>query len=337
MTPRTPADPQAVLERARELAGSRDWTGLAGLARDLPADALRATPELGYLCADGLHRTGETAAALELATRIEPAVRALGDRRLALRLENLLGVVLFEEGRMDEAESRFGELLDDASRWGDDEFAARASNNLGVLANIRGHRELALTYYERALASYQRLGHLRGLAQTQYNLGISYRDLGHADDADAHYRQAIHFAGRSGSDDVAALVETERAALRIAAGDGRLADRWLGRAQKRFEALGDPVRRAEVLRVRAGAARARGQPDAARGHLEEALTVARTHANLLLRAEVQRDRGLLLRELGQPDAAREALLEAAEHFDRLGAAAEAARMRAEAGGGGVNG
>ena len=29
--------------------------------------ALRATPELGYLCADGLHRTGETAAALELA------------------------------------------------------------------------------------------------------------------------------------------------------------------------------------------------------------------------------------------------------------------------------
>lgn len=331
MEPLSPADSDARLERARALASARDWTGLARLAHELPGEALRDAPELGYLCADALHRVGETDAAVALATSIEPAVRRTGDRRLALRLENLMGVVSFEGGRTDEAEKRFEQLLDDASRWDDDEFAARASNNLGVLANIRGRRELALTYYERALAAYQRLGHLRGLAQTQYNLGITYRDLSRREDADAHYRRAIDFANRSGSEDVVALGETERAALRIAAGDGKLAERWLGKAQKRFEKLGDPVRRAEVLRVRASAARVRGQRELARAHLDEAFTVARAHSNLLLHAEVQRDRGLLLRDLDRADEARDALLDAAERFERLGATAEAEAARAAAG------
>ena len=327
-----PTDPAATLERARALAAAREWSALAALAATLAPDLLAEGAELGYLCADALNRTGQTAAAAAVANGVEAAVRRSGDRRLLLRLENLLGVIAFEAGDTALAEGRFAQLLEDAAGWGDDEFVARASNNLGVLANIRGQRELALTSYERALAAYQRLGHLRGLAQTHYNLGISYRDLTRLEEADTHYRRAIHFAGRSASEDVTALAETERAGLRIRSGDGSLADRWLAGAQQRFEQLGDPVRRAEVLRVRASAARLRGLREAARTHLEEALTVARAHSNLLLRAEVQRDRGTLLRELQEEEEARAALLDAAEHFARLGAEAEAAEARAAAGG-----
>lgn len=327
---RPPADAAAALERARALADARDWPALADVASELTSDVAEAAPEVSYLCADALNRTGETDRARALAAAAEPAIRRSGDRRLLLRLQNLLGVIAFEGGDTDEAATRFAELLDVASRWQDDEFAARASNNLGVVANIRGQRELALTYYERALAAYQRLGHLRGLAQTHYNLGISHRDLGRAEDADTHYRRAIRFAGRSGSQDVVALAETERAALRIRDGDGSLADRWLGNAQRRFEKLGDPVRRAEVLRVRASAARLRGDTTTAQEQLQEAFTVAQTHTNLLLRAEVQRDRGFLLRELRLIDEARLALLDAAQHFERLGADAEAAAARSAA-------
>ena len=325
-----PTDSAASLERARALAATRDWTALAALAGGISPSALDEAPELGYLCADALNRTGATDRARMLAAAVEPAIRRAGDRRLLMRLQNLLGVIAFEAGETDQAESFFAQLLDDASRWQDDEFAARASNNLGVLANIRGRRELALTSYERALAAYQRLGHLRGLAQTHYNLGISYRDLGRLEDADAHYRRAIHFAERSASEDVVALAETERAGLRIRAGDGTLADRWLGNAQNRFEKLGDPVRRAEVLRVRASAARLRGQSDAARAHLDEAFAVASAHSNLLLHAEVQRDRGSLLRELQLEEEARAALLDAADQYGRLGADEEEAAVRAEA-------
>jgi tetratricopeptide (TPR) repeat protein len=331
LDPRSASDPAETLEQARSLAAARDWAGLAALTQALPQEQLRAAPELGYLCADALHRTGMALAALDLAQAVAPALRAGGDRRATLRLQNLIGAILYEAGRLDEAEHHFSALLDDATRWQDDEFVARASNNLGVLANIRGQREVALTCYERALAAYQRLGHMRGLAQTQYNLGISYRDLGQAEEADARYRKAIHYASRSGSEDVVALGETERAALRIAAGDGSLAEQWLGRAQLRFETLGDPVRRAEVLRVRAGAARVRGEASAARQHLEEAFGVAVSQTNLLLRAEVQRDRGLLLLELGMADEARAALLDAAESYERMGAAAEADAVRGAAG------
>lgn len=327
MAPNSPVDLAATLERARKLAEARDWASLAALARETPSDALGQAPELGYLCADALNRTGETDSARQLATVVEPAIRLAGDRRLLLRLRNLLGVIAFEAGEAGEAERHFAELLEDASRWQDDEFSARASNNLGVLANIRGRRELALTNYERALAAYQRLGHLRGLAQTHYNLGISYRDLGRTEEADAHYRKAIEFGGKSTSEDVIALAETERAGLRIRSGDGSLADRWLGNAQRRFESLGDPVRRAEVLRVRASAARLRGSIETAREHLEEAFGVARSHSNLLLLAEVQRDRGLLFRDLALAEESRVALLDAAEHFERLGAEDEAREAR----------
>lgn len=327
----SPSDLTTTLERARELAAARDWAALAELARETPSEALEQAPELGYLCADALNRTGATAAARTTARAVEPAIRRAGDRRLLLRLENLLGVIAFEAGESAEAERHFSELLENASRWQDDEFVARASNNLGVLANIRGRRDLALTYYERALAAYQRLGHLRGLAQTHYNLGISYRDLGRSEEADAHYRQAIDFAGRSASEDVIALAETERAELRIRSGDGSLADRWLGKAQRRFEKLGDPVRRAEVLRVRASAARLRGRIETARKHLEEAFAVARSHSNLLLLAEVQRDRGMLFRDLRLEEEARLALLDAADHFARLGADDEARAARQAAG------
>ena len=151
---RATPDPAEMLEQARSLAAARDWAALAALAGGLPPALALGTPELGYLCADALHRTGEIAAALALAETVEPALRAGGDRRLMLRHRNLLGAIHYEAGRMAEAEGEFSELLDDAVRWQDDEFAARAANNLGVLANIRGQRELALTFYERALAAH---------------------------------------------------------------------------------------------------------------------------------------------------------------------------------------
>ena len=330
MPPNLERERIGALERARHLADDRDWTALAAMARADMEDSAGTAPELGYLLADALNRTGDPLGARHLLERVEPAIVRSGDRRLRLRTGNLTGVIAFESGDVATAEERFADLLDTATRWGDAEFAARASNNLGVIANIRGQRELALTYYERALAAYQRLGHRRGLAQTHYNLGISYRDLGRTREADDHYSRAIDLAASSASHDVVALARTERAELRIRSGDLRLAERWLRDAQDRFESLGDPVRRAEVLRVRAAAARAGGQHAAARTLLDEAADVAGQHGNLLLAAEVARDRGRILAEQGYIDGAISAFHVASDAFARLGAADAAAAARADA-------
>lgn len=315
---------ELALGEARALAGERQWRVLAERGAALSQQELLATPELGYHCANAWMHTGGADRALELATLLEPRIAGNGDRRLALQLVNLIGVLLFEAGRTADAEGRWAELLDRASEWKDDNFVARASNNLGVLANLRGDRERALNYYQRALASYQRLGYIRGLAQTHYNLGLTYRELRFADEADTHYDRAIRYGLKAESDDVIALAESDRGLLCVQTGDPRKGEAFARRARRRFERIGDPVRTAESLRVLAVAARALGRLDDASRLLDDALRSARAHANLLLLAEVQRDRGLLLRDLGDSAGARAALLEAVDDFARLGAQAASA-------------
>jgi hypothetical protein len=81
------------------------------------------------------------------------------------------------------------------------------------------------------------------------------------------------------------------------------------------------------VRVLAAAARAAGRDDLAAVRLGEALSIAEAHADPLLRAEVQRDRGLLLRDGGLAEQARAALLDAADHFEIIGATTEAVAIR----------
>lgn len=315
------------LREARELAANRSWAQLAHLRVSTSSEDLHGCPELAYLLADALRRTGRLAEARPLAAAAEHGAVTSADTRLHLRAVNLVGMIAFETGSMAEAEARFTELLDRAAGAAEDEFAARASNNLGIVANLRHQYELALTSYQRALAAYHRLGYTRGLAQTSYNLGISYRDLGFADEADKHYSQAMQHATAAASEDVLALAETERALLRARAGDGELAESIGGRALRRLEEMGDPLGAANATRVLALAAHARGAIDLAMQRLDHALATTQTHQDLLLQAEIQRDRATMLLELGDSAEARVALASAITSFEQLGATADAEAAR----------
>ena len=315
------------LDEARALRASGRWPELVARAEAVAPDELFADPELAFLLAVGYRRTGQTARALELVQRVEPEVRRRGDRWLLLEVINLAGNALFESGRMDDAEMRYVELLETSGNWDDEEGKARAANNLGAVAQVRGRRDLALTSYQRALASYQRLGNLRGLAETHHNLGISYRDLGFDRDADAHFGRAVELGEQAGLEDVIALAEAERAALRVRWHDGRLATELARRALERFERIGDPTGAAQAIRILGLAALAQGDEGEGQTRLDEALEIARAHEDALLHAEVQRDRGMLLRDRGEGEAAREAFADAVDHFQQIGAAAEAEALR----------
>lgn len=316
-----------IADEIRALANRREWRAVAERASFIAPEDLVRDSETAFHYADALWHIGEHTRALALAEQIEPAVRRTGSRRLVLNLINVIGICLFLEGRTTEAEQRFAELLERSTRWGDPEFCGRASNNLGALANLRAEHEHALAYYQRAAAAYHQVGYLLGLAQTHHNLGLSYRDLGFLDDADAHFRRAIEFAGRADAEDVIALAESERALLRVGAGDAAIGEVLSARAMERFERCGDPLGRAEAMRVRAAAARAQGRDDDAAAWLDEVLSVAQPLGDALLVAEARRDRGILLRDQGRVREAREMFAQAAATFERLGAAGQAAEMR----------
>jgi hypothetical protein len=318
---------RALADEVRTLALRRDWSAVEARAGALDDAELFADEELAFHYADALWHLGRVPRALEVAERIEPAVRRRGGRRLVLHLLNVIGICLFRQGRGGDARARWAELLERASRWDDAEFVGRACNNLGMLANLAGHPGEALVLYERTMAAYGSIGFVHGLAQTHHNLALSYRDLGFRERADGHLRRAAALAGQVGLDDVVALAQCERAALRVGAGDAAVAEALAARAAERFARLDDPLGRAEALRVRAGAARAAGRPAAA-AWLDEALLVAAENVDPFLRAEVQRDRGELLAGLGQGAEARAALSEAVELFGRVGAVRELSAARA---------
>ena len=320
----------ALLEEARALARAREWGALARRLDGAGEAELFAEPEVAFLYADSLWRTGDPRRGIPIAERVLAAAGQRADRRLILRVLNVLGISLFHAGEMAAAEEVLGELLERASEWGEELFVARASNNLGMIENIRGQRHVALASYQRALAAYRRVGDQRGLAQTYYNLGITFRDLGFDGEADSHYRRAMELGEASRTEDVVGLAETERAMLRTRAGDGKLAGEMARRAVERFQNNSDPVGAANAVRVLAAAERAQGLADQAMAHLDQALEAARTHADALLHAEVQRDRGEMLRDRGDAAEARAAFTDAGEHFARIGAAAEAEAVRAMA-------
>lgn len=314
------------LDTARGFAEARDWRGLAAWGA-AAGDPETWEPEVAYLYADACRRTDDPATAARVLAALEPRVRAGGDRRLLLRTINLAGMIDFDAGRVLAAEGWFNRLLEAASDQGDDEFSARAANNLGIVSNLKGDRARALTLYTRALAAYQRIGLARGLAQTYHNLGISYRDLGFLSDADTSFRRAIDLGQSTGTEEVIAMAETERALLRARGGDPPLGAEMARRAYDRFERIGSSVGAAEALRVLAAAERAAGDDDAALGHLDQALGTANEHDDQLLKAEVQRDRGMLLRDRADRDGARAAFTEAAAAYDQTASLAEAAAIR----------
>lgn len=313
----------STLEEARRLAGERRWPDLAALACPVPDADLRAYPELAFLIADALRRVGQVERSTRLAAIATDGVARTGDGRLRLRIGNLTGMLHYDAGDLDQAQSAFELLLQYSTDAGDDEFAARASNNLGVIASVRGDRELALTAYQRAIASYQRLGHARGLAQTHYNLAIVYRDLGFARETEGNLALALRYASEGQHEDVAALVETERALLLASGGDGALAEKFADRALSTMRRLGDPLGAVNATRVLAVAASARGDSELAMKRLEEALAAIEPYPDLLLRAEIQRDRARLLLNAGDENAARDALNASLQGFEKLGAQREA--------------
>jgi tetratricopeptide (TPR) repeat protein len=321
--------PLPELREIRSLVSLRDWPAVAERLRGVPVEELLAEPELGFHYADACHRIGQAARAREIAESMEPRVLRLGDRALYLALVNVIGIAHFGSGDMERADARFGALLEYAAAWGNEEFAARAANNLGIIANLRGRSDEALTYFQRALASYARVGSGRGLAQTHHNLGIVYRDLGHLPEADGHLREALDFATAAESEDVVALAESEMANLKLRGGDSALARSLARRALQRFERLADPLGCAEARRVLATADEASGRLPEALQELERSLAAASAHDEPLLRAEVQRDRGRILAARGERQAALEAYLDAARHFDAIGARADAAAARAD--------
>jgi tetratricopeptide (TPR) repeat protein len=325
----SPSDESALLLELRALAQRGRHRDVLGRLEALSADTLERRTVYALLAAEAHGRLGAHGEAERWTQAALAIARARGERHAELRARNYQGAIALERGDVEAAEPHFAAALELARTLEDHAAQARCLNNLGIIANLRGDPQAALASYHLALAAYQQAGLVRGMAETQHNIGISWRELGDYTRALAAAEEAVRLVEQQVRDEaLSAQAIAGRAELHLLQGDPELAAAELALAAAAYERLQHPVGLAEVWRLQAGVARARGDVPAAATLLARAAEVARGQGSAHTLAEIERDLGAALEASGDAAAARGARQRALTLYERLGAK-QAARTLAQ--------
>lgn len=303
----------------RELMQDGRFAEALAAFRDLPQLVVARRPDAQLLAATAATRLGDLGTAEDLAGGALDQFHARGDDDGRLRALNLLGVVYFERGRMQDAERVLAEALRLANHLGDSLLAARANNNLASALHLRGRPDEALGLYRGALLAYQRLGDRRGAAESYYNLGLIFRQLGDWRNAEDATGAALRHAELVGERGLLALATTGRAELMVERSQFGQARRELDRAEEWAEEAGDEIGAADIKRVRALAGLRGRDYEEAVERAEAGRAAAAVCGTALLAAECAAVAALALRALGRTEEALARRAEAENGFRALGA------------------
>lgn len=314
-----PIAPNDPFRELRGLVAAGRFQEAVELYRTAPDPRWRQSPEAQLLAATSATRIGDFRLAAPLAEAAENSFRTSADQDGRMRTTNLLGALAWEQGRLADAEERFGEALDLARDLNDSLMTARASNNLASLAQLGGRPEIALSLYRSALVSYQRLGDRRGMVETYHNLSLAFRHADRLQDAEEATGQALRLAELLDDPALIGPVLTGLAELKLASERVELARQDALRARDLAGRSGDALVGAEANRILALIHLAAGELDAALQAAVEAGAVASRHQSTLLEAEAAAAEARVLRAMGRAEAADERRTVARRLFTQLGA------------------
>lgn len=271
------------------------------------------------LAATTATRQGDLGTAAARASEALEGFRLRADNDGRMRSQNLLGVIAYETGRMEQAELNWNDALDTARGLKDNLMIARASNNLASLTYLRNDTLGALTLFRSALLSYQRLGDRKGMAESYHNLGIIFREMEEWGDAMDAAREAIRLAEQVGEGGLIGLAATGRAEISVARAELALAQQELNRAGQMARDSGDELGVIEVARVQALLFLAGGDYQKAADEAEAARVAAEQANALVLQAECAAVAARSWRRLDQPENAESRRQEALRLFRSQGA------------------
>ncbi len=184
-------------------------------------------------------------------------------------------------GEMGRARQRFEEALalsrraKDRGHRGHRGHEAAALNALGLLALDGGRPAEALEPFESALKL--RASGTREWAVTQTSLGVAFRQLGRMEEAGRAYAAALPIFRRIGDSREEARCLANLGRLDGSTGRDEAALDHLDRAIVLFRGLADPPQMALALEGKARVLRRRGDLEAARGIMTEALAAVERH------------------------------------------------------------
>lgn len=210
--------------------------------------------------------------ALSFARRAAEIAAGASLRDQEAEARNAEAAVFLARGDLETAVRSFEAVLDISQ---DARIRGMALQNLGSVEAQRGDWTAARRHFMASVKCFQQAGYERGVAIAHNNYGGAALEHGNYVLAADLLAQAVASARRTDDHDLMALATMNHAEAIAGVGDTERADTLLDNALEHFRSTGNTWRVVEALRIRGDIARRRGDGDAARGHYDEALQLAR--------------------------------------------------------------
>ena len=232
---------------------------------------------------------------------------------------NCLATIAQLHGDLTTASTRYREALEIAERCGEHRLVGMIEQNLGVLADTRGNRGEALAHYRLALHGFEEACDVQQVSWVLNNLGILLTRDEQFDEARSTFDRALALVRERGESHFEGVVEENRGALELQAGNVREALPSIERAVGVAERRKDLPRLAAALKLLGVYRRLTGDLPSAEAALRRAAVLNPVGEDALLDGEIALEIGRTLEADGRGDAARAAWTEALATFERIGA------------------
>ena len=292
-------------------------------AGDLPSriEALRRLSVVHH------HRNEGDLAGATVSLSLDLALAA-GYRTMAAESLNVMGILAFERGAMEDARA----IYDRALRLGGDlpALRARIEQNLGILANIQGDLDGALAHYSASLDACLKADDRHGCAIAYHNLGMISADQGRWNEADEHYSRSHALALEVGAVHLQGLCRLNHAEVYMARQAYESARQSAEDALAIFNQLDARLDKADTYRVLGMVYRETGRSALSESRLKAAIELARSNDSVLSEAEASRELGRLYQDMGRNQEALTLLNAAHRLFGRLDARVDLVDVGAKA-------
>lgn len=240
--------------------------------------------------------------------------------RADCQLQIVRGILADEEGRYDDAQLIFEQVLTQAQALADQSTMALAERHLANTHGRRQELQAAERYAQQAIQRYESLGDAFNVARVYDNLAFSYLHTKAIAQGIAAARKAYQFFVAAKSTYYSAIVATNLAEAYCDAGD-------LHQAEQYAHVVLDSEERQPLPYALFTLGRIHEHNQAwqhARHSFVESLRVAIENEDRFMEAYARRALGVVLQAMGEGDAARRALEEALVLFQALAIEGEVA-------------
>lgn len=241
---------------------------------------LAALVALGRARATLLFRWGDYVATDELARRTLRWARATGNASALKALLNLLGLAAWQRSRDAEAHRFFEQARTRAVADGDRAGEAVFLGNLALIAKKQGEFALAEQQWRAALALHRQTGNTRSACTTLHNLGSVVAHFGRHDEACRLLEEGLRACNEHGFDVLRPTYLATLAQVHGSCGRSQQAEELARLALQEARRTSNRQIEIAALILIAESASAARNFDAARGDLESAMRLARTHDDL---------------------------------------------------------